>query len=358
MFFHIAYDQDSVLDLEPLGLIKMGDTSVQLDKGWTSDETSDYIEFRKGYSIEHKLEDIDPEDATEGNYCIIRWNKSNKKCEIFSDAVRGYPVYKNKNFVSNLIQSNSFAENRNFKSIEDLPFLTMDEVVDRVEEDLTTYIKKAIAVNDFEFKMTSTGGIDSLTLMAILEHNNIPYTLAGHFAKGENLKSIKPHSLYTHIANQYWGYDQFYVTDNETVLTGFWGDEFLMRNAIGCYLYLLPYGIDYKEEILETECYQRDFVIDGYVNTNKFEKMKEHWDTNNPSKIEIANGFQHDYQMWGLDNTVAVVPYKQFDILQVSFQMSPEDALSHGLHATVQRKIIERRNPELLEQLQKNKNEF
>ena len=75
---------------------------VRLDKGWTVTEHNNIIDIRKGYSIECPLADVDVNEQTAGNYCILQYHKPSKTWTVYHDNLRGFPIYYNESVITNL----------------------------------------------------------------------------------------------------------------------------------------------------------------------------------------------------------------------------------------------------------------
>ena len=349
----------------------IGGTVLQLDRGWVQTETNRTIEFRKGYSLESSLSDIDPNgDEQVGNYCIIQYMKSVKMWTISKDSLRGFPVYHSDSVITNLDLGNTelhpdhcpYMYNGHVSLLGPyaqykLPKkgnLLLDEIVDRVEFELLDYIEKFIKYNDNEIICNSTYGYDCTTLKAILDFNNIPHIYTDFRPARKKLPLLsEEEELFIDILNTQWGYWQVDIANEpQTILTGFCGDEFLMRGPLYVYYYLKQYKIDISKEVLLSQSYQRQFIEEHYIKINKFAECTE-----NPTNMQLANALLTDYQMWGIDDTTTIIPYKNIKILELSFRLKPEDALKQGLHAIIQHRIIEKCNPALLATISPNKNE-
>jgi len=344
-------------------------TVLQLDRGWVQTETSNIIDFRKGYSIESKLSDIDPLDSFVGNYCIIQYNKSIKNWHIYKDSNRGFPVYYSGSIITNIntglkpIHPDHWLNMHNGSVIKCGPFngyrlvekekLPLDEIINRVEFELLDYILKFVKYNDDELIWNPTFGYDCTALKAILDYNNIPHVCTDWLDTGGKSPQKCKDELFLAVRNDHWGYHQLGLEDkSQTILTGYYGDVFLMRGGMYVHYYLKQYGIDFTQEILSTQSYEQKFIKERYIQTNKFANAK-----GNPDNEKIANAMLNDWQMWGINNTATILPYKNIKLLELSFRLKLEDALKQGLNAIIQHRIIEKCNPALLATITASKNE-
>lgn len=367
MFFHLS--ADSKCKFGSMGEFLIDGTVLQLDRGWVQTEAKDIIDFRKGYSIKSTLSGIDPHVPSVGNYCIIQYVKSIKEWHIYKDSLRGFPIYYSDSVITNLNLGNKALHpdkwaymhhsqvslrRHLFKyEMADKGKLPLDEIVNRVEFELLDYIEKFIKYNDNEIICNPTHGYDCTTLKAILDFNNIPHVYTDFRALRKKPPSLSEEELFVDVLDTQWGYWQLNITDKpQTILTGYCGDEFLMRGPEYVYYYLKQYKIDMAKEVLLSQSYERQFIEKWYIKTNKFDKC-----TDNPTNMQLANALLTDYQMWGIDDTTTILPYKNIKILELSFRLKPEDALNQGLNAIIQHRIIEKCNPALLSTIMTNKNE-
>ena len=368
MFFHLSATADSKCKFGSMFEFLIDGTVLQLDRGWVQTETGDTIDFRKGYSIESSLSDIEAHTSTVGNYCIIQYSKVLKHWSIHVDTLRGFPIYYNKSVITNLkTDLKSLHPDRwpymhngdislwgpyNKYKLPKKESLPLDEIIDRVEFELLDYIEKFIKYNNDEITLNPTFGYDCTALKAILDFNNIPYIYTDPIQCGTKLPPLSNDEVFLSAFDTQWGYAQLGITDKpQTLLTGFCGDEYLMRGPLYVYYYLKQYGIDYEYEALSCQSHSRLFIEERYIQKNKFSEGSK----NKPTNDQLANALLTDYQMWGVDTTTTIVPYKNINILELSFRLKPEDALEQGLNAIIQHRIIKKCNPALLATISPNK---
>jgi len=369
MFFHIATRPEDQVEYESLSNFKIDNLHIQLDSGWRQFETNEAIEFRKGYAIDCKLEDVNINNPSVGNYCVIQYIKSDKSLFIHHDTIRGFPIYEGKHWISNIIITGreisrfytvkivdnlilSVKQPSPMSDIKQLPEMPLDEIIDIVEEELLKYIKGYLKHNNNIISASETYGYDSTVLMAIMNHNNIPYTKLDSIENGM-IDSDNP--LHTLIRRKnYWAYEQLLINPTPmNLITGYLGDGYLMRSPFTVHYYLKKCGIDFKSELFKTDSYQRDYIIERFIDSGKFDDIPIY-----VSQEEIFRIILSDYQMWHIEDTITVMPFKNSKILEISHCLKPNDALNQGLHAIIQHKIIEKRDPSLLTTLSKSKNEY
>lgn len=370
MLFNITSGECSKLKYETLIDFDIDHTSLQLDAGWVQSESDGIIDFRKGYSVDARLEDIDVNDKLRGNYCVIQYTKSTKTWALYHDSIRGFPIYYDKINISNIeklergvrpneliemvdsVVSLGHYERIKFHSTTKLPIA---EATEMVELAILTYIVDFKKYNDDQLYVNPTFGYDTNTLRAVMEYHNVPHILHDEMQRSKPkhpLHSATNDPLYELLRSTQWGFGQLYVSEHpQTLVTGFWGDEYLMRGPKAVYYYLKQFGMNFKDEVEKRQdSYMYNFISSNYF--EEFEKCVE-----DATSGDVARALMCDYQMWGFNNTQTLVPYKNIDLLEIGFRLSPDDTLDQALNARIQHDIIEKCNATLLDRISTNKNE-
>ena len=375
MLFNITNSECLKLEYETLSIIAVDNTFIQLDASWIQSESRDVIDFRKGYSIDSRLEDIDAKDKLRGNYCIIQYKKITKTWSVYHDSIRGFPIYYNDSNISNIVKLEQevrpnetiemAADNVSLDFYQRIKFKDHTELVSHadaaeiVEQEILSYVTDFIKYNDSIPHINTTFGYDTNTIRAVIEYHNVPHVLLGPMEweldeqdKLRFLHSATDDTLWKHMSQKQWGFKQLYVSDKpQTLVTGFWGDEYLMRNPKAVYYFLKQFNIDFRHEVeKQQDSYMYNFINNHYY--DEFEKCYE-----DATSANIANALMCDYQMWGFNTTQTLVPYKNIKLLEIGFRLSTDDALDQALNATIQHAIIEKCNSAILDTIVSNKNE-
>ncbi len=359
MFFNITNDTDALLTEH----YKFGEYTLYLDEGWTRTGTV----WRKGYSVESELQDIDPGEAEPGNYCIIVVH--NNTLSVYHDDCRGFPIYYNKDGFNNLYPGTKEDQvwvGQSIRIINDDILLVFGHesydlsIISPEKKYLHELILHTTAYIDYQvigyrkyntdFVIPKTGGIDSLTLQAI------SHTEATGSSDYNNLV-LSDTKLANHLQKTFWGYKQL-SAEFPSIGTGFCGDEYLMRNPQYVAWYLMHYGIDLSIEYnKKPNTYMEGFTKHKYL--SKIQKaVTDTFENEQSLYASMLNYMFNDHQMWHLDNVITFTPFKNMYVPVLLLNMKPEDALAQVTDAAFQKEIISRYNPALLNNLDVNKNEY
>ena len=216
MFFKIS--NNTIEHAFPFSQTKrLNDFYVALDSGWAQHENVLY----KGYCIDQPLEQkVLGKDFTEqsGNYVILDFTE---KCSVHYDNSRSFPMCHDDNTVTNHkdtamtdVWFDGTVQYENGKW----------QFVHRPENGLETDLPF--------FCADSNGGVDSLVIKSAFDYCGKDYKMV----VGNNSEQMKSLG---------WGYKLIFVTDIPHIqLTGFCGDELLLRNPLYVQWLLDPYNID------------------------------------------------------------------------------------------------------------------
>ena len=322
------------------------------DSGWTNNSTT----WTKGYL---------------GNHLTLAWD--NNRIDVEHDVTRCFPLWWDNstqtltNFLGTGIQI--WADQQ--VSIVDGQLITKPvDVVGSISTDTVSLNQAvdAITANLLQkangltqpSKLFVTGGIDTLTLLALVKNTKIPCEILDyeHF---EYDKFTNQHI--TALKQQYWAYNQIHHWQQPTTLvSGAYGDEFLFRGPHNIALWAAWHDIDINritktakgyhvgyfrkpenEIIFQSAFYRRSTIKSLYPTYTDL--VRKIIDTN-------ANDFQHCH----LGNTITWTPFKDPALTKIVLQMSQQDLLEHIMDATVNRQIISRLYPKALTLLSPTKN--
>lgn len=355
MFFCITTDSSHPL-------LSKAHSGLYLDAGWTMSETNAYIDWRKGYSLESVLDDIDPLDSQRGHYCIIRFNKSNKQWNIYYDDLRGFPIFYNAETITNVPELlTDYKLRRDNFSLLPIKKLTLEEATDLVREALTNNIRDYLKYNNNKICLPPSGGYDSTVLQAIMDSEGIAYTKHIPFERLYFYDVWQPKhdsELMKHLRTHLWGYLQLRpAPEGMAIITGFDGDEFLMRNPGYVSYVCSARGLSLSEYIdnYDDQTYMTKYIRDRYL--EKIKSSEEHVKTIDDLKEEkIIEILEQDFQMWHFDDTITILPWKSRNIIYYGFGLGTDDILDQLLNARIQHTIISELAPELLETITTYKN--
>ena len=206
-----------------------------------------------------------------------------------------------------------------------------------------------------------TGGMDTATLLALSSWSE-PFEPVDyeHFEydwfTNNNLPSIQG-------KKDNWGYLQMHHWRTPTVLaTGSCGDEFFMRGPGALAKYFAWHNIDFVK-LLElrtgyhVEYYLKDKnrqLFDHYYKQRN--ELQQRLRTYQDLVNEIVTNNLNDHQHWHLGNTLTFTPFKDIEITRIVLRLSVEDMTEHAIDAVVNRRIIQKIKPSILDRVSVSKN--
>jgi asparagine synthetase B (glutamine-hydrolysing) len=374
MFFSISKTE---FDNRFVNHYKVNNFYISTDNGWNKIDSDNTTVFFKGYSDTEPLESIalkyidDFIPCHTGNFCIIVVKENN--LILTHDINRSFPLvmYNQEiltNFVNNEIElpseniwSDSIVEFENnivkFKPFDN-QFAQVDFSNTVSVDDCLTAIKAIVQEklnffdqNSLPVKSFLSGGVDTMMSYAIAKSNNnhsIELVAAEHFA-------LTPFALknYQTINQSFWGYRQIHHWKNSCVLvSGACGDEMFMRGPDMAALWCawnnynvvdVLNSIDYsyhKKYFLRAD--KQQVFVDAWHNRKEIQKLSY-----NELCEKICNNIVNDHQHWHIENTITWTPFKDIRILQTILCLRKEDLFDQILHGSLDRKLIEKFDPEL-----------
>jgi hypothetical protein len=353
MFFYIGDDC-------PVKSMKQVEPRLFLDGGWNQKNGIWY----KGYStdcvLEDSIYDIVNGYQPSGKYCVIC------NSEIYHPILRGFPIYLVGSNKTNLkldgyeIQLYETLEEPNAE-----PVLSLDEASIIIGDILVENTKNLLKYNEVtDLTTLVTAGLDTITVWAILDHVTKEYNLSLYIPTVEDLTSSRAFNgtrrsydsdLMSKVSDDYWGYYHacFYENTNWNI-TGYYAETYTYRdaeaiNAIANYygkkLHTFPKETDYLYWFL-----QRPNTVEAYKDSDKkFDSVAD-------LKSFLWSTIWYDHQMWHLDNNLNFSPFADIRIPQIAHRLSLEDLASNCVSGQLQRNIIARFRPDLLNLLSDYKN--
>jgi len=234
---------------------------------------------------------------------------------------------------------------------------SFDSVVDEIHNLLCAKFNW-LAINQDIVRVFYSGGIDTLTCISYLKALNVPYELicAEHFDYDQftidNSSEIR----------SYWGYNQIHHYCRPTMfVSGACGDEYFMRGPATANLMLTHLGTT-MQQVLEPQHYHYKY-FQGLEKSKLYEQQKQDpeiikaLETKQTTQEHILKICINDHQHWHLGNTITFTPFKDIELLRLTLELDDKNILSAIVDASIQRALIEKNEPKLLEFLAKNKNQ-
>ena len=375
MYFELA--QQSNIDFPKH--FEMNNFVLSTDLGWSQiDGTYGKIIY-KGYAYQDLpacLISLDPEntESIHGSFTAII--QKNNKIYIVTDNTREFPIYfdRGKVVITNLTKHQDTAWpdtslqidcennviNSQYKGIDFMPGeqkdinSTTDKTLDILNNSVSTYISKC----KDPIRIVPTGGLDSTLMIALLKQNNANFEVIDYEYKkwtyfrwknGEKIKKENgPWTRYGHT----WG---------ETPVTlahGWMGDQYFFRDYLPLAVLCKSKNIDLKQEFKRFEgsyCYEHLCEDMEQRQSSWQEITKEIVDQKSAYKkiFEIIRG---SFLWWTFEKTTYWSPYKDLEILKHVLHLSIEDLLQNAFHGTIQTKMLEIVDPNLLDCITEKKN--
>jgi hypothetical protein len=323
------------------------------DAGWNNNDNT----WSKGYN---------------SNHLSITWN--NDRIDFSHDATRCFPLWwdKDTKTLSNFLgtgervwadQKIAIVDGKLITTAVDVvgpidtTILTMDQAVDAISVRL---IQKVQALKQ-PSKLFVTGGVDTLTLLALAKHVDLPCEILDyeHFEydqfTNQNIADLK---------TQYWAYNQIHHWRAPTTLiSGAYGDEFLFRGPHNIALWAAWNDIDLVRLLKTATGYhvgyfrkpENEIIFQqAFYRRATIKSMYPAYSDLVRKIIDInANDFQHCH----LGNTITWTPFKDPELTKIVLRLNQQDLLNHVLDATVNRQIISQLYPAALKLLSTTKNQ-
>jgi hypothetical protein len=277
---------------------------------------------------------------------------------LLSPNYRPYPLYTKDKVSTNLPVDDYELHQTSIIVEEILPDkITLDEAAIQILAILKENIQNILDNNKLgKPKLMFSGGVDSLSLWAILDSMTGDYILHANDPDFEALSKVdaqtafkmfnKIERAYTNsfieqISKKYWGYELTGINHTPTAhIVGFWGDEIMLRNPDHIDILAKHKGTTAKE-LVKPEDYMYKYLMKSkYELSNRFSRSSEA-----VAHAIIQMWLGYDFQMWHLDEHIHYSPYFDIRIYEVMRKLSVDDILLHGRTATIQRKIIDLVNP-------------
>ena len=326
------------LDFTSLGLRKHDAGNgwyIYLDKGWTIIENY----FFKGFT---------------SSWCKIYFDPIIK---IETNKLRDFPIYYSQDIVSNFQKlenvlpvdgSIQIANNIDILYKEDFypaisqEQMSFEECHDTLFDALIENIGTFASGNNKTLYMPAQGGIDTLTIRSVFDYLRIDYKL---FDLPENKPT--PSLLRKKLCENYWGFTQVDELDDSVIVSGFYGDEWILRNPYYVHVLLSQRGIDLIEEFnKKKDCYMYQW----------FERYRNKCSIVSQITInELISQICNDFQIWHVNNTNFFSPLKHITLLNL-LRADSQTIINQVTDADLSRSIIEKCNPTLLKIIDSKKN--
>lgn len=309
---------------------------IYLDYGWTKNDNY----FYKGFSSSWCKIYFDP---------VIR---------IETNKLRDFPIYYDNDSVTNfqklehlvpvdgIIQIDKEIKIdyiQNFYPRITREYQTFKECFDLLYDAVIENVGIFSANNKKTIYMPSQGGIDTLTVRSVFDFLNVKYETF------DLPKDPPPMSkLGAELAKSNWGFQQIEEQDNTVIVTGFYGDEWILRNPYYAHVILSDRGVDITEKFDSIEnCYMKQYFENYRMKCAK------------PSGIDLETLITqicNDFQIWHINKTYFLSPLKHISLLTL-LSADTQTVIDQVTDAKLSKAIIEKCNPKLLDLIDLSKNQ-
>jgi len=341
---------------------------LNTDEGWEVYEYGAIKVILKGYSNKFNNETLaqcllsDNIPKISGNFCAFIFSDSGIK--ILHDNNRGFPLWVDKNCITNLMPigeqiwadcyltvDNNFKITKHWYEVYDsMPELDDDQIVNSIHEDLMTTYDQFLTHNTKPLKVFLTGGLDTTTSFAYLEHFTKDYELVEY----EYIKHTYFWKKNVTYLRRHWGYTNIHLWQDPCVLlTGGNGDENFLRGPITLAMALRKHGITFQD-ILLPEDYHYYYLTKTSEKTYK--DIEENYSDVDDVYTWIMNRNLNDHQHFHLDNTITFTPFKNITILGKILASSKELLIGQARNGEINRRLISKLNPDLFSKISRQKN--
>lgn len=345
MFFY----QDKIC---PFTSLTQADDNLYLDKGWDKKNNIYFKGYSTNFYLPENLENIiEGKIDAKGKYCLIHNN------QIYHPKLRGFPVYQiEENRYTNIMGLHQYIP-QNYEYTIENSLISLDDAAEQIGNILKENISGFLENNFEKLNVIFTMGLDSMTVWAILDSITDNYNL--HIFKDANSKGLLgsnreyTHDLLEHMSNMHWGYRITNTSYTKNYfITGFYSERMQIRevttgHAIANFLKTKLDKMVNKTDYLYFFLQRSD---------NKINSCLENF----ANEIELKNycfkTIFDDYQMWHIDNNLHFSPFYDIRIPKICYNLTLEDICKNAANGIIQKKIIERFNPNFLQLLADYKN--
>ena len=362
---------------------KIKNFCLSTDLGWSEIQGVFGKVIYKGYAytdLTAFLSTHDPEsqDLPRGSFTAIM--EKGDRIYVVNDVSRQYPIFidRNSHVITNLTKfdetkypdvsisintvDNKIAEVYN--PIEFSP--SSDQSLEQTSMNILEMLNKDINFFNRHYtspiKVIPTGGFDSTLLIALLKHNNIEFEVIDYEYKKwtyfykKNRKEVDliiPANSFMKVGHS-WG-------DVPTTLANGWhADQHFFR------LYL-PFVVFCKMKSMKVsdvfETYSKSYSYHKLV--HKIHERKNDSGSVTDNTFDTKTGYKKIFEIirasfepWTFERTLYWSPYRNLNITNQVLQMSDEQVIKNTMEATIQKNILNKIDPNLLDIITPTKNEF
>lgn len=379
MYFHLSKDYSSNFPK----CYDIKNFKLSTDLGWHETKGRFGKLIFKGYAytnLKEFLEKHDPEMIHHHHGSFTAIMEKGNKIFVVHDNSREYPLFIDEDSITitNLIRNDKTKypdvslhidceQNKIKESYLEYEFQKKDDVsmsttADVVLDILNNDIRAFTNTHKNPIKVVPTGGIDSTLLIGILKHNNVDFEVIDYEHKKwtyfykKNRQAVNANineGVFTSVGHT-WGEEPM------TLANGWHADQQFFR----CYLPLAVFckakTINLHNELEKhKEAYSYYFLLNEISERQTQLSATLHDVTDSRSAYKrIFEIIRASFQPWSFENTLYWSPFKNLNITKNVLQMCDADILANSFDASLQKMILNKIDPNLLDVITPKKNQF
>tara|TARA_R100000027_G_scaffold67528_1_gene66700 strand:+ start:656 stop:1699 length:1044 start_codon:yes stop_codon:yes gene_type:complete len=328
MLFYISTDENygNALNLQRK---RLGKFWFYHDSDWTFNDAT----ARKGIS---------------NNWCEIDFSKG---CKISHNKIRDFPLWYNTNSCTNIEKLENYLPTDAVINYEDKwhvsynPILRSEKKLDQASCEVLAFnvlkdnVTEFARTNDKPVVISENNGLDSLLVRSVFDHLKIPYTVQKIKKRDYDLRQ-------SYLERDYYGFNQIELSESPVVIaSGFYGDEFMLRNPFYVQSFIKEDIVDVFDSI--EHCYMKEF-FDLVYRDKCLTKVSQ-------DRFKVKQMVMNDIQVWHLDKTYVYNPFRDDRLLDL-IDCEDQVAIDQVTDGLMSKNLIKRFNPDLLDLLDKSKN--
>ena len=202
--------------------------------------------------------------------------------------------------------------------------------------------KAFLKENKLDILVPNNNGLDTLTVRSVLDYLKVDYQLF-------DIQKLDYINLQAKLEKDYYGFNQIQeFTSPKCIATGFYGDEYILRNPFYVQHILKNRGIDLVQVFdAKPDCYMKNFFDLVYK-----EKCNQ---LTSVSVDKLTQMICNDIQVWHINNTMLFTPFKDKRLLKL-LECSNSVIVNQVTDGKLSKMVIEHLNKDLLPLLDTSKN--
>ena len=356
---------------------------ISTDLGWTEMQGKYGKIVFKGYAYVDLVAFLSTHDPSKtitprGSFTAIM--EKDNFVYIVHDNSRQYPIFVDRNdfVITNLtkhkevkypdvsvsvdIEANTIIENFTKIDFVKQDTIELSQATKIIQDKLSHDIKFFASNYNDPIKIIPTGGIDSTLLIALLKYNNVEFEVIDYEYKKwtyfykQNRKEVDeniPAKMFIKVAHS-WG-------EKPTTLANGWhADQHMLRLYLPLIVFCKIKNLNISDIMHQ---YRNSYTYPKFVQ-KETERQKE-FDLIQNENLDTTAGYNKifeiiraSFQPWTFEKTCYWSPYKNLEITKTILHMSDDAVIRNTMEATVQKNILAKVDPNLLDVITPKKNEF